>query len=442
MSLEIIPVGGYSEIGRNCTILKVDDEAVVLDMGLHMDNYISYQEILENTPNKRMSVKELRRVGAIPNLKEVKDLIPKVKGIFATHAHLDHIGAIPFLASKFNCDIHASKFTIEVLRTLAKENKNFKNKLVAHKLNSTFKLSKKIKIEFINMTHSTPHTTMIVVHTPYGSVCYANDFKLDKDPVLGNKPDLKIFKRLGRKGVKALIIDSLYAKKDEKTPSESKVKEMIKNLIFENDFSGKALIITTFASHIARLKTIVEAGRSLKREVVFIGRSFDKYVTAAKDAGIIDLTQGATLIKYSSQVRRFLKKMTDPSKYLLIVTGHQGEARSILPRMVYKELFDFQEGDNVIFSCSVIPVPTNIENREKLDYELKRKKVKIFTDIHVSGHASRKDHEQLIDLLRPEIIIPSHAEKETLQEIEKLAISMGYDKDKVLIMGNYERRKL
>jgi len=438
MGLQIIAVGGYSEIGRNCTLVRVDDEAIILDMGLHMDNYIAYTEEREELHmEKDRSSDALIKVEAVPNIYQIEDLWPKVKAICVTHAHLDHVGAVPFLSNKFRAGIHCTRYTAEVLRTILKDEKiSLRNKITAHPENSKFRVSDKISVEFINITHSTPQTVVIAVHTPYGVVVYANDFKLDNAPTMGKRPNLRRFRQLGKKGVKALILDSLYADKPMKTPSESIAKEMLKDVMLGVNSKNKAVFVTTFSSHIARLKTLYELGKKLRRKVVFIGRSLNKYITAAERADIISLSKKAVMVKYGSKVSRFFKKIKHPEKYLFIVTGHQGEPGAVLPRIVYENYYKFQEEDHVIFSCSVIPVENNIINREKLDSELKKRKIRLFTDVHVSGHAFREDHRDFLHMLKPEYIIPSHAEPENLEAMKELALEIGYKPDKVKILKN------
>jgi ribonuclease J len=438
MGLQIITVGGYSEIGRNCTLVKVDDEAVLLDLGLHMDNYIAYTDDSDDLQKEKdMSADAMIKVNAVPNINQIRDLWPKVKAICISHAHLDHVGAVPFISNRFRADIHGTKFTIEVLSSSIKNEKmSLRNNMVVHPVNCTFKVSNKITVEFINITHSIPETVVIAVHTPYGTVAYANDFKLDNAPTIGERPNFKRLEELGKKGVKVLIVDSLYADTPMKTPSESIAKEMLKDVLLGVNSKGKAVIVTTFSSHIARLRSIVELARKLNRRPVFIGRSLDKYLSAAKRAGIVDLEKEAEHIRYGSKVGKYLKKIKHPEKYLLIVTGHQGEPGAVLSRMVFQHLYKFQEEDHVIFSCSIIPVENNIRNREKLDKALKDKKIRLFTDVHVSGHAFREDHRDLIHLLRPAHIIPTHAHRKNLEAMKELCMEMGYKPDNVHILHN------
>jgi ribonuclease J len=433
--MDIIPVGGYGEIGRNCVVIKTGDEAVMLDLGLSMEQYIKYTEsddIVDFSP------KTLMEIDAVPNLDSINDIKEKIKGICISHAHLDHAGAVPFLEKKFDCPIHGSPFTIEVIRTISRDEKiPLRNELVEHKINSRFRISSRIEIEFVSVTHSTPQTVIIVVHTPEGDVVYANDYKFDSAPILGQKPN---FERLSELRPKVLIIDSLYSLAYRKTASEAIARELLKDVLFGTDTNGKNIVITTFSSHIARIKTIIDLAEKLGRKPVFIGRSLSKYVTAAETCKLVDYSK-IERVKYGAQVKKYFKKVTHPEKYIFIVTGHQGEPKATLWKMA-KGIFPFKEGDEVIFSCNIIPTEDNQRNREMLEEELRGKKVRIFNDIHVSGHASREDHRELITLLKPEHLIPTHGMPDMLEGLKKLAIEMGYKEQQVHIMKNGERLKI
>jgi len=432
--IQIIPVGGFSEIGRNCVIVKYKDEAVMLDLGLQMENYIRITED-EDVPFQ-IPASKLIREGAVPDLDSVKDEIKHLKAVCISHAHLDHVGAVPFFMDRIHAPVHGTKFTIEVLKALLADKKKTSTvDLVAHPENSKFKISKNLKIEFIHVTHSTPHTVIVVVHTPEGAVVYANDFKLDNAPVLGPKPNYEAMKKL--KNVKALILDSLYALDPRKTPSESIAREMLRDVLLGTTSEGNNIIVTTFSSHIARLKMIVELAKSLGRTPVFVGRSLAKYIDAAKAAGIVDFEKGSEMVKYGSNVEKYFKRNKITKDKLFIVTGHQGEPKAVLARLAKQKLFPFSPEDMVIFSCKIIPTEENFINRANLEADLKSKKVRIFTDIHVSGHACREDHREFIKLIRPENIIPTHGEIAMLEAQKELAIEMGYKPDKVHILKNF-----
>ena len=434
-----MPIGGYREVGKNCTAIKIDDEVIILDMGLHLQNYINYTQ---DDDDVDLSLKTLTEIEAVPDVGVIKEWIPKVKAICISHAHLDHVGAAPFLAPEFSCPIHGTPYTIEVLKVLL-EDKEIKipNKLIAHDVNSIFKISENIKIEFISITHSIIHTAMVVIHTKYGKVVYANDFKLDNQPTLGNKSNLGRMAQL--KDVKVMIIDSLYAGKPIKTPSESVAKELLREVMISTNSNGKAMIISTFSSHLARLKSVMEFAKQLNRKVVFLGRSLEKYIRAGENIKVIDFSKNGKIIKYRQQVQSFLKKCKKPEDYVFIVTGHQGEPKSVLARMIFNNYFRFKKEDIVIFSCTIIPGEENIKNRERMEAELKKKKVRIFRDIHVSGHGAREDARDLINLIKPKNLIPTHSQIATTEQFLELAEELGYRENKnVFLLKNGQRIQL
>lgn len=441
MGLEILPIGGFHEVGRNCVAVKVDDEVVILDMGLMMERYVQLTSEEREDVKFELSAKYLIEQQAVPDVNMLGELKDHVKAILITHSHLDHVGAVPWLASKFKCPVHATHFTHEVLKTLIADDRLvLKNEMVMHQMDAKFKISEKISAEFISVTHSTPETVIIAIHTPYGTVVYANDFKFDNAPTLGKKPNFNRLKQIAP--VKVLILDSLYAHYAGKTPSESIAREMLRDVLLGTDSTGKAVIVTTFGSHIARLSSIIQIGQKLNRKIVFIGRSLAKYCEAAENVNLVKFSKQVQFVKYGSMARKFFERLKRPDEYLLVVTGHQGEPNAVLSRMIYQGLYKFREEDHVIFSCKVIPTPVNIENRKKLDAALKTKKVRLFTDVHVSGHAYREDHRELIHLVQPEHVIPTHGEPFMLEALKSLALEMNYKEDKVHLLHNGDRLKI
>ncbi|MFC1753438.1 RNase J family beta-CASP ribonuclease [Thermoproteota archaeon] len=426
MALEICTVGGYNEIGKNCTAIKVDDEVVVLDLGLHLDKYIAYNE---DDDVYDFSAKKLMKIGAVPDLSLIKDWIPKTKAILSTHAHLDHIGAIPFLSNKFNAPIATTPYACAVLQTILKDDKiSLRNEIKPVNPNSNFKISKNITAEFINMTHSVPQTAMIAIHTKYGTIVYANDFKFDSHPVLGKKPNFKRLREIGKKGVLCLIVDSIYSNSAKKTPSESVAKEMLKDVMLGTNSRGKAVVVTTFASHLARLKSIIEFGKKMNRRIVFLGRSLRKYTIAGEDVKIINFSKNAKIVGFRDKISKELNKIAkNKEKYLVVVTGHQGEPKAVLSRIVNNDFkFKLEAGDHVIFSCTVIPNELNLANRQIIENKLKDNGVRIFKDIHVSGHCAREDQRDLIDILKPKNIIPAHVDSGRATAMAELARELGY----------------
>ncbi len=431
--IEICAVGGYNEIGKNMTAVKVGEEVIIIDMGLHLDSYIKYTEEDEDDIVE-ISASELAKVGAIPNDSVIKDWKDKVKAIVPTHAHLDHVGALTFLSNKYSAPILCTPFTAEVIKAISQDEKiKLKNEIKVLNVNSVYYISDNIKIEFINMTHSTPQTVMVAIHTPEGIVLYANDFKFDNHPTLGKKPNYEALENLGKKGVKVLICDCTRANRPIKTPSELVAKEMLRDVMLGVDSKGKAVIVTTFASHLARLKSIIEFGKKMNRKIVFLGRSLAKYTQAGEKIDLVNFSKDAEIVKFGSQIKKRLKKIErdGKEKYLLVVTGHQGEPKSTLAKMINGEIpFKFDSEDHVIFSCTVIPSEINIKNRAEIEKRLREYGVRIFRDIHASGHASREDLRDLINLVNPENIIPAHGEKEMKDALVDLAIEKGYKKGK------------
>jgi ribonuclease J len=436
--IEICAVGGYNEIGKNMTAVKVDDEVVIIDMGLHLDKYIKYTEE-EEEDIIALSAHELAKVGAIPNDSVIKDWKDKVKAIVPTHAHLDHVGALIFLSSKYRAPILCTPFTAEIIKTISGDEKiKLKNEIKTLNVNSIYRVSDKITIEFINMTHSTPQTVMVAVHTPYGIILYANDFKFDNHPTLGKKPNYEKLEELGKKGIEVLICDCTRARQAIKTPSELVAKEMLRDVMLGVDSRHKAVIITTFASHLARLKSIIEFGKKMDRKILFLGRSLAKYTQAGEKIDLINFSKDVEIVKFGKQIKKKIRKIEkDKDKYLLVVTGHQGEPKSTLAKMVNRVIpFNFSSEDHVIFSCTVIPSEINIKNRANLEKSLREYGVRIFKDIHSSGHASREDLRDLINLVNPAHIIPAHGEEEMKQALVDLAIEKGYKKGKSVHLVN------
>ncbi|MBT7332402.1 MBL fold metallo-hydrolase, partial [Candidatus Woesearchaeota archaeon] len=377
MPIEICTIGGFSKTEGNSVAIKVDDEVVLLDMGLSMENYIKHQEDREDVRAEK-TYKELIKVEAVPNYSHIKDWMDKVVVIAPSHGHLDHVGAIPFAASLFpKATVVSTPYTIEILRAILKDERiNLPNEIVSIKLNGTYKVSDKITLEFVEMTHSIPHTATIVVHTPYGKIAYANDFKLDHTPVIGKPPNMDRLKAIGKEGVDVMFMDCLYADTHIHTPSEKVAKQLLQDVMLGTESQGKAMIVTTFSSQISRLKSIIEMGKKLNRKIVFLGRSLNKYVTAAEKINLVKFTQDVKMYSRRHEVEKILRKIQKegPDKYLIVCTGHQGEPRAILSRIVKGELdYKLKDGDIVIFSCRVIPVETNIRHRAKLDSDLKKK---------------------------------------------------------------------
>jgi ribonuclease J len=428
MTIEICTVGGFNEVGKNMTAIKVDDEVVIIDMGIHLDPYIKYTD--DDDFNKEINAKILMKIGAIPDIEPIKHWMKKVVAIVPTHAHLDHVGAIPYLSSRFDADIICTPFTAEVINAICKDDRiKLDNKIRIVHPNSSVNVSSKIRIEFINVTHSTLQAVMALIHTPYGKVLYCNDFKFDDHPVVGKKPNYERLKAIGKKGdVVALIVDSIYSSAAKKTPSEKVAREMLRDVMLGTETEGKAVIVTTFSSHLARVHSIIEYGKKMGRKVILLGRSLGKYSAAGENIGMIKFSDDAYIAKYRKQVDKKLAEIAkNPSKYLVVCTGHQGESKAVLSRIANDETpLKLHKEDSIVFSCTVIPTALNQANREILENKLLKFGVRIFKDIHVSAHAAKEDLRDLINMVKPQHIIPAHGDISMASALSKLALEMDY----------------
>ena len=431
--MEICTIGGYEEVGKNMTAVKVGDDVIIFDAGIYLPPLI---ELQEQESFIRYTEPMLRKLKVIPNDLVLDELgwTDKVRAIVIGHAHLDHVGGLPYLANRYpKAEIIATPFTMEVLNSILEDEKIIlKNKRIVIKQNSRLKLkgeSGEIDLEFIHTTHSTIQCVFAVWHSKEGGLFYALDFKFDKHPIIGEPPNYSRLKELGRKKqIKCLVVDSLYADTDRRTASERIARDLLEDALSVIRDRNSALFITTFSSHIARLKSIVEFGKKTGRQIIFMGRSLMKYVDAAKKVGECSFYHQIRIMKYRKQINSFLKKVEDErGKYLIVCTGHQGEKGAILDRITKDETpFKFRSGDNIIFSSSIIPVVQNINAREKMDKKLRAKGVRIQTDIHVSGHGGREDLRDLVQMLEPEHIIPAHGSAEQEMPMVELAEEIGY----------------
>jgi len=437
--MKIYAIGGFNEVGKNMTAVDLGEDVIVFDCGLYLPPIVELEE-----SERVYSEKRLRQIGAVPSdeLLDSLNLRDKVRAILLGHAHLDHIGALPFVANRYNADIIGTPFTIEVLKTLiADEDQHFKNKLKTVQPNSFCIVQgkrKKYKVEFINITHSTIQTSMIALHTDEGIVLYSNDFKFDNNPILGKKPNYERLKEIGKEGVKVMIVDSLYSGDERKTASEKVARTLLEEVMLTTNNENAGVFVTTFSSHIARLKSIVEFGKQLNRKIVFLGRSLNKYVASAARVDLCPFVNDIDIGTYKNQVEKKLKNISKNRKdYLVVCTGHQGEPGSMMDRLSRNKLpFQFNGGDHVIFSSSVIPTKINIENREQLDLRLRKKGVRLFNNIHVSGHAGREDLRDFINLVNPEHIIPAHGSHDKISPMIGLAEEMGYKNNKNIHLLN------
>ena len=431
--MEVCTIGGFEEVGKNMTAVKTGDDVFIFDSGIYLPPVI---EIQETEPQEQIySEQKLRKIGAVPD-DFVLDKLgwrEKVRAIIIGHAHLDHAGALPYLIQRYpKAHIIATPFTMALLDVLLEDNEiHIKNKKTILKGNSSLKIkgaSQEYTIEFVHVTHSTLQCVLSVLHTKEGLFFYALDYKFDNYPVMENITNYKRIRELGKKGVKVLVVEALYSGTERRTPSERIARNMVEDAFSRIRKTNSAIIVTTFSSHIARLKSIVDFGKRTNRKIIFLGRSLNKYVSCAIKINECPFKKDVEMIKYRNQVNSFLKKLErDRGKYLVVCTGHQAEPGSILDRIVNDEtFFKFRQDDNVIFSSSVIPASVNIHARDKMDKKMMRKGVRIQTDVHVSGHAGRENLRDLIEMLKPKHIIPAHGSLQQETHLIELAKELGY----------------
>ncbi|OED29741.1 RNase J family beta-CASP ribonuclease [Methanosphaera sp. WGK6] len=428
MTIEVIAVGGYEEIGKNMTAVKVNDDVVIFDMGIHLDRL----HIHEDTDIARMHSLDLIERGVIPDDTLMREVDGKVRAIVCTHGHLDHIGAIAKLAHRYEAPIIASPYTLALIEKTIKSERKFKvnNPLKTLNPGEKLQISPNLTLEFVRTTHSIPQTITAALHTPEGVIVYANDFKFDNHQMVSPPPDYRRFRELGKKGVKATILDTtnIKEKNQGKTHSEKIARDLLKDVLKGPLEERKGLIVTTFSSHIERIQAITKIAERSRRKIMILGRSMERYCSLAESMGILNLPRNVSLYGNSKAINKALSRANDNrSKYMLLVTGHQGEPDALLPRIANnKTNYEIRPGDNVIFSATTIPNPINIANRDLLDRRLRERGARVYNNIHVSGHAGPEDLRDFVRMLNPQHLIPAHGDLSNLAAFVELAEQEGY----------------
>lgn len=428
MSVEVIAIGGYEEVGRNMTAVKVGEDVIIFDMGIHLDRI----SIHEDTDIDRMHSLDLIERGVIPDDTLMKDVDGKVKGIVFSHGHLDHIGAVAKLAHRYDAPLIGTPYTAALIQKQINGERKFKvnNPIKTLIPGGKMKLSEDITLEFVQSTHSIPQAVFPVLHTPEGIIVYALDFKFDNHQKVSPPPDYRRLKELGRKGVLALIVESTNIKdtNEVKTYSERIARNILEDLMRGPLYEKTGMIVTTFSSHVERVQTIADIAKKSHREILFLGRSMERFCGIAESQGILKLPKNSSIYGSPKAVNKALMKAEDNrEKYLLVTTGHQGEPDALLPRIANgKTPFNIKKGDNVIISAPIIPNPTNAANRHIMERRLKASGARIYANAHVSGHAGREDHRDFIRMLKPQHIIPAHGDLSMLSAYGELAEEEGY----------------
>ena len=444
MDIEIIAVGGYNEVGRNMTAVRCGKEIVIFDMGLRLDQMMIHEDAeLEN-----MHSLDLIKIGAIPDDTMMNSVEGTVKAIVCSHGHLDHIGAIPKLAHRYNAPIIAAPYAAELIRQQISGEQKFgvNNKIFALKPGQRYTISQHLVLEFVRTQHSIIDTVTPVLHTPHGAIVYACDFKLDRTPVIGEPPDFARFGQIGKEGVLALIVESTYIDRPGRCPSERIARDLVRDVMTSYEDDKSAIMVSTFSSHIARVKTIAECAHEIGRKPVLLGRSMEKYSVTAEQMKLVSFPQDTSVFGNRRTVDRTLRRImkAGKEKFLPIITGHQGEPGSILTRMALGDTpYQLAKGDKVLFSANVIPNPMNFGQRYMVEAHLKMAGARLFEDLHVSGHAFREDHYEFVSLLHPQHIIPAHGNVKMTASYAEFAGELGYTLgNDVHLMQNGQRLKL
>ncbi len=428
MTMEVIAIGGYEEVGKNMSAVKIGEDVVIFDMGIHLDRV----HIHEDTDMARMHSLDLIERGIIPDDTLMKDVDGKVRAIVFTHGHLDHIGAVGKLAHRYEAPIIGTPYTMGLIERTIKSERKFKvtNPLQVLNPGEKIQISPDITLEFVRTTHSIPHTVNAAIHTSEGIIVYANDFKFDNHQMISDPPDYHRLRELGRKGVLALIVETtrMTEEKQVKTYSEKVARIALQDVMEQALTEKEGMLITTFSSHIERIQAICNIAKQSDRQILLLGRSMERFGSIAESMGLLNLPSTASLYGSPKAVNRALARAEEKREdYLLVTTGHQGEPDALLPRIANgKTNFRVRRGDNVVISAPIIPAPMNVANRNIMERRLKTSGARIFPNLHVSGHAGREDHRDYIRMLDPMHIIPSHGDLEMLAAYTEMAEEEGF----------------
>ncbi len=400
--LRVIPLGGLGEIGRNMMLLEYGDDMIAIDVGLMF-------------PEEEMLGVDL----VIPDFSYVREHRDKLRAVFLTHGHEDHVGALPYFLREFDAPVYSTRLTDGLIRVKLKEHR------LLHKAELTVVQPGEVieagifDVEFFPVAHSIPDACGLIIRTPLGPVVHTGDFKLDHTPVMDQHTDLMRLGQVGAEGCLLLLADSTYAEIDGFTPSEQLVGESLRNIIANAE--GR-VIVATFASLISRVQQVVDGAVATGRKVFVTGRSMIDNVAMARQLGYLDAPDHVIV--------GVEEMYATPFKDLVVITtGSQGEPTSALTRMANgsHRHITIDKGDTVVLSANPIPgnetaVFRNVDNLFKLGAEVLYNRV---SNIHVRGHASREELKIIQSLLQPEYFVPIHGEYRHLVVHSKLAESVG-----------------
>ncbi len=414
VNVRIAFLGGLNEVGKNMTLYECQNDMILVDCGLAF-------------PEPDMLGVDL----VIPDFTYVEQNIDKIKGIFITHGHEDHIGGLAYLLQRVNIPVYGTKLTIGLIEGKLKEHKIL-DKAELHVIEPKDKVALGcFEVEAIHVNHSIPDALALAINSPAGLILQTGDFKIDTTPIDGEVIDLARIAKLGEKGVLCLLSDSTNAQRPGYTSSERTVGESFARLFQKAD--GKRLIVATFASNIHRVQQIIDVAKSVGRKVALSGRSLENVVETASRLGYLNIPEGI-LINIDS-VSRY-----PHDKLVIITTGSQGEPMSALYRMAFSEhrRVEIGTGDYVIISAT--PIPGNEKTVGKVVDELLKRGAEVvyekMYEVHVSGHACQEELRLIMSLAKPKFFIPVHGEQKHLRSHAAVAESMGIAPGNIFIADN------
>ena len=400
-NLKIIPLGGLNEIGKNMTVYEYGGEIIVVDCGMAF-------------PGDDMYGIDL----VIPDVSYLTKHKNRIRGLFITHGHEDHIGAIPYVLKQVNMPIYCTRLTAGLIRLKLEEHGLLKStKIVTVESGMTVKAGK-FSVEFIHVNHSIADSVAFAIHTGLGTVVHTGDFKIDSTPIDGEVIDLARFGELGKQGVLALLADSTNVERPGYTMSERTVGKT-----FDRLFAGckQRIIVTTFASNVHRIQQVIDAAAAVGRKVAVTGRSMENVTKVAVDLGYMKLPKNTVM-----DINKI--KALPLDKQVIVTTGSQGEEMSALYRMAFSQ------------HKQIEVIPGNENTVSRVINELFRKGVEVIYDradmLHVSGHACQEELKIIHALTKPKYFIPVHGEQRMLQIHKNLAMSMGMDRKNIAICEN------
>ena len=413
-NLKIIPLGGLHEIGKNITVFEYEDEMIIVDCGLSF-------------PEDDMLGVDL----VIPDITYVLKNQEKLKGIVITHGHEDHIGGIPYFLKQLNTPIYATRLAAGLISNKLEEHKLLRSTEM-HIINQgeTIKLGKNFSVEFIRSSHSIPDSVMLAITTPAGTVLHTGDFKVDYTPIDGQLMDFGRIAELGKEGILALMSDSTNSERKGFTMSESTVGDVLDKL-FAN--CTKRIVVATFASNVHRIQQIVNSAVKYGRKIAVCGRSMINMITTAAELGYIKCPE-----KLFIDIDMISSYSDD--QLVIITTGSQGEPMSALTRMAAGDHRKVKITPNDLIIISATPIPGNEKYVSKVIDDLMQLGAEVvysaLADIHVSGHACQEEQKLILALAKPKYFIPVHGEYRQLRAHSETAMSMGIDKDRIVMLTN------